>query len=149
MACGIMINGKFYWNIDAHVGPGRANRTDDVQLVQLGYFCMAQGLKAPLAPEEREAYGAVVPGAPYTGSPSDPLSNAIRVHEKFRGGTQDGVVSPIQNSTGRYSSKAWIMIPLDNNVADSLGDDWPHLNRHPQCPNALAETVVRVLTPFG
>jgi hypothetical protein len=43
MASGVLIGSgrNFFWNLDANVGPGQTNNPDDVQLIQLAYFCMA------------------------------------------------------------------------------------------------------------
>jgi len=150
MAHGMILSNKFYWNIDANVGPGCPNKIEDVQLVQLGYLAMGQNPMLALPPEEKAAYLAVVPGATYNGAFSDPLSNAIRVHQKKRGGVQDGVVSSIKNNSGLYSAKlTWIMVALDNNIADVLGGGWPHVDRHPKCPTALRDVAIRVLTPIA
>lgn len=90
-------------------------------------------------------YAAVVPGAVYTGTSSDPLSVAIRWAQKERGGTQDGHVSVI-GTTGVYAPDiSWMLIGLDNNIADVLGANWPFLDRHALCPAALKAVVNRVL----
>ena len=68
MAQGMIISNKFYWNLDANVGPGCPNKTEDVQLVQLGYLCMGNNPKFPVSPEEKAAYSAVTPGACAAGS---------------------------------------------------------------------------------
>lgn len=149
MAQGTMISSKFYWNLDANVGPGCPNKTDDVQLVQLGYFCLGNNPKVSLPASERAAYLAVTPGAPYTGTPDDPLTVAIKLHQKRRGGIQDGRVSTIKNNTGFYDSTfIWMIMQLDNSIALSLGDAWPHLDKHPRCPGALRDAAVQTLTAF-
>jgi hypothetical protein len=149
MANGILMGPQFTWNIETNVGPGCPNKIEDVQLVQLGYLCKANNPKIPATPEEKAIYGAVVPGSAYSGSPSDPLTIAIKYHQKLRGGTQDGHVSSIKNTTngGYYSGNiAWMLLALTNNIADALGDHWPRLDKHPQCPAALKAASLRVLT---
>jgi hypothetical protein len=148
MAKGMIVDPKFIWNTDANVGPGCPNKPEDVQLVQLGYACSANNPKNPASAEEKAAFGAVVPGASYTGAPNDPLTIAIKLHQKNRGGTQDGVVSSIKSNTGTYAAgMTWIMIALNNNIADALGGSWPYLDKHPQCPKTLRDASLRVLTP--
>lgn len=148
MAKGFCIDGdlnRFYWNTHANVGPGCPNKIEDVQLVQLAYACKAANPVSKIDPATRAIYAKVVPGSHYTGNPNDPLSIAIKTHQKQLGGIQDGVVSSIKNSTGMYSAdKAWMLAALNNNLADILGNNWPFLDRHPQCPPALRDVVSRV-----
>ncbi len=92
-------------------------------MVQLGCALLAVNSKA------------VVVGKSYSGGASDPLTIAIKHHEKRRGGTQDGKVSPIKSGTGAYDSQhIWIVLALSNNIKTALGANWPHLDRHPLCP---------------
>lgn len=139
MARGLFFsNHRFCWNVEGHVGPGCPNRPEDVQLVQFGYWCTARNPKAGNSPSEQAAYDAVIPGAPYTGSPADPLSIAIREHQKARGGTQDGRVSPIPGNQPGYGPTSWMIVPLSNNIYDTMRDIWPCLHKSPKCPPALA-----------
>jgi hypothetical protein len=72
----------FMWNTHANVGPNCPNRADDVQLVQLGYICLGTGTTYPGDDQGLADLAAKInPGDPYTGSPSDPLSLAIRRHQ--------------------------------------------------------------------
>jgi hypothetical protein len=149
MAKGVLFyNGRFAWNVTSHVGPGCPNKPDDVQLVQLGYYCRARNPKAGTTPEEKATAMAVVPGAPYTGAASDPLTIAIKAHQKARGGTQDGKVSPIPGNQPAYSADmSWMIIPLSNNIYDVLRDVWPAIHKSQQCPPALAATSKAVFEP--
>lgn len=150
MAKGMCIDGdlnRFYWNTHANVGPCCPNKPEDVQLIQLAYACKASNPKSVMDPATRAIYAAVVPGATYTGSPNDPLSIAIRTHQKQLGGIQDGVVSSMKSSSGMYSAdKAWMLVALNNNIADVLGNQWPFIDRHPSCPPTLRDLVARVFT---
>ena len=150
MAKGMCIDGdlnRFYWNTHANVGPCCPNKPEDVQLIQLAYACKASNPRSVLDPATRAIYAAVVPGATYTGSPNDPLSIAIRTHQKQLGGIQDGVVSSMKSSSGMYSAdKAWMLVALNNNIADVLGNQWPFIDRHPSCPPTLRDLVARVFT---
>lgn len=69
MACGTILgeNKRFFWNLEGNVGPGCPNKLEDVQLVQLGFYCKANNPKYMANAEAKAIYGAVVPGAPYTG----------------------------------------------------------------------------------
>jgi len=150
MAKAILILDRFYWNVDRQVGVGGANKVEDVQLVQLGYFCMA-ALKSAQVPAEMIAAAAKVqPGESYGGGPNESLSVAIRLHQKLRGGVQDGVVSSASNTQGQYAPHLfWMIISLDQNIADVLGENWPHLDKHPKCPAALSAAVKTTFKILG
>lgn len=136
-------NNYFFWNIEANVGPGCANNIEDVHLVQLAYASMAQNPVINAA--ERMVYKNVIPGAPYTGLPSDPLSIAIKTHQKSRGGTQDGHVSPIGKS-GSYGPATFMLIPLNNNIRAKVTNiNWPRIDQHPLCTPVLRAAVARSL----
>jgi hypothetical protein len=146
MANGIFVSGQrhFYWNIDANVGPGCANNPEDVQLVQLGLACRGANLALNMPAADRAIYKAVVPGAPYTGGYNDPLSIAIRCAQKHRGGVQDGHVSVIQSSGMYAENKTFMLVALNNSIIATIGQNWPLLDRHPQCPPALKQAVSRL-----
>ncbi|MBZ2186306.1 MAG: hypothetical protein K7J46_16465 [Bryobacter sp.] len=155
MASGILLNDKgrrqFFWSVDAHVGPGCPNRDEDVQLIQFGYFCMAKnpgGLNI-FTPAEGAIIESVVPGAKYSGQPADPLTFAIRAHQRIRKGTQDGKVSPIQNSSGAYhGNMTWMVIPLNVQIMDANSAQWPILHKMANCPPALAQASRHCFQPF-
>ena len=150
MAKAILIRDRFYWNVERHVGVGGANKVDDVQLVQMGYFCMA-ALKSSEVPADMLAAAAKIqPGESYGGGPGENLSVAIRLHQKLRGGAQDGVISPATNTQGTYAPHLfWMIISLDHNIADIVKENWPHLDQHPKCPAALAEAVKTTFRILG
>lgn len=149
MATGIIIKDRFYWNVDHRVGVGGANKTEDVHLVQLGYFCMALVKNSEVPQELLAAASKIKPGDPYSGKPDEDLSVVIKLHQKIRGGVQDGVISPATNAQGQYTPHIfWMIISLDQNVAEQLAGDWPHLDKHPSCTSALsavAKTTFRML----
>jgi len=145
MACAIIVNfqGEFFWNVDGNVGPGCPNKIDDVHLVQLGFYCTATDTKHPPKTGEKEAYSLVVPGAAYSGSASDPLTAAIKVAEKIRGGPQDGHISKMQ-PRGFYSpGHPWLIAVLNNHIASVLGNQWPFLDKHPKSTGQLKVLVKR------
>ena len=144
----ILANDVFVWNAASHVGPGCQNALADVQLVQLGYAALAANPKSGAPPEDKPVYSAVVVGSTYTGAANDPLTLAIKRHQQRRGGTQDGRVSPIQSTSGVYdAAHTWILVVLSNNIKDVLGANWPHLDRHPKCPPALAAVSKKAFAP--
>lgn len=136
--------------MDSHVGPNCPNKPEDVQLVQFSYFCMgknnAKTASWGFTPKEMANIRSIVPGEPYSGAYSDKLSAAIRAHQRIRGGTQDGRVSPIQSAAGVYAEGlAWMIIALCNNIEDVNASHWPLLHLMPGCPGQLATASRRTL----
>jgi len=136
-------NHKFFWNIEAHVGPGCPNKTEDVHLVQLGY---ASGvLNAAVSYAESLIFRTVTPGAAYKGDANDPLTLAIKIHQRTRGGTQDGRVSPI-GQTGNYGTHSWMLMPINNWIRNEITNgQWPRIDHHPKCTAVLRDAVHRSL----
>jgi hypothetical protein len=147
---------SFCWNLDAHVGLGAPNRSTDVQLVQLAYFCMGTVLRnvAPVDPALMAVCRLISPGEPYFGRPDENLSIAIVTQQRLRGGIQDGRVSPIQGNHMEYGGgKTWMLAPLNSHIARILGTNtvgvpgnWPKLHLHPRCPSDLAAISRDVFT---
>lgn len=135
---------KFSWNIDGDVGLGSANKTDDVQLVQLGYSVLAQSVRQPA--DLRAVCAQVKPGAVCTGREDDPLVKAIRAHQATFVGTRDGRVSVVKTSNALYvdagGPHAYLLLRLLNNVFDAQPGDFPRIDKLPACPAALRAVVV-------
>ena len=146
MANGIFIapGSSFCWNVDANVGIDCPNKTEDVQLVQLGYASAAANPLYP-HPELKPLYAKVVPGAIYTGRPDDPLSIAIKAQQKAVGGPQDGRISMIHRDGHYAQGTFWMLCRLNKSIAVILAQEWPHLDRHPRCPATLRDASIRVL----
>jgi hypothetical protein len=140
MARGQMVGGKFAWSVSSHVGPSCPNTSEDVQLVQFGYYCAARTTigVAKLTPEEKAIMSSVVPGAPYFGSPSDPLTLSIKAHQRVHGGTQDGRISPIAGDSGWYGTGAYLMVSLSGRMMEIYPQIYPRLDKFPNCPIAVA-----------
>ncbi len=138
---------KVFWTVDADVGLSSPNRPEDVQLVQLGYAAMLANPRAAKTPEERSVYAKVVPGSACSGRADDPLVQAIVLHQKLRGGTQDGHVSKFTASTVGYvdatGSHSHMLLALVNNLSDMIPNDYPRLDKHPSCPGLLKTAVVK------
>jgi len=139
----ILDGGRFLWNIDENVGMACPNQTEDVHLVQLAYHCLSLNPMANLTQTEKDLYGAVIPGAPYTGQPNDPLTLAIKYQQRKRGGIQDGQVSRMHPSAVYAAGTTWMLLPLNNNLAAVLGSQWPHIDKHPKCTTVLKELTSR------
>lgn len=138
----------FFWNLDANVGIGCPNKPEDVQLVQLGYYCMATSTDPAVPVQLKPTFAAVVPGAPYSGNPTDPLTRAIIAHQQTRGGTQDGHVSVISNTTGTYDSAGhqFMLVALDAQIRRQIPGDYPRIDKHAKCPPMLRAAVIRACT---
>lgn len=139
---------RFSFNLDANVGVNSPNRPDDVQLVQFAYFAKSQAPSTSAA--LRAICSKVVPGAPYTGALDDPLTLAIKAHQADRGGVQDGHVSKVPPGAalsydgGKHS---YMILALVNNILDITKNDFPRIDKHPNCPPVLKERV-RLLSIF-
>ena len=134
-------NRRFFWNVSAKVGAKSPNKPDDVQLVQLGYLCAAADTFYDAA--LRATFAAVVPGAPYSGQENDPLTRAIRAHEKERGGAQDGHVSVLTTLTNASYDGAhtFLIVSLNFHLRKCLPGNFPRLDKHPRCPSLLRAAV--------
>ncbi len=137
---------RFFWNLSANVGTKSPNKPDDVQLVQLGYACAA--LSPLFSAATRAICTTVVPGAPYSGQETDPLTRAIRAHEKERGGAQDGHVSVLANLTNpSYDGvHVFIIVALNVQIRKQLPGNFPRLDKHPRCPPLLKAAVSAACT---
>jgi hypothetical protein len=135
---GIPVHG---WNIDKHVGAGAPNDLIDVQLVQFGYLMMSRNPRLVKTPEDMALFNAVKLGAPCTGREDDPLVRLIRHAQKKRGGTQDGVVSPIKSASGDYGNKAYILTTLNSHTQCLMPDAYPRIDQHKDCPPLLKAAV--------
>lgn len=140
---------RLIWNLTANVGIGQPNQREDVQLVQFGYFAMANNTKNPPKPDLKAIYAAVRPGSEFTGREEDPLMRAIRAHQRSRGGAQDGRVSVMRGLSyqGADGPHSFIVLVMNNNFADLMPDDFPRLDKHLGCPQSVREAVRRHCLP--
>src|SRR5262245_26477976 len=67
---------QIFFNISHAVGIASPNDQIDVELVQLGYYCAAINPANHAPPDVKATWRMVKPGAGYSGSPTDPLSQA-------------------------------------------------------------------------
>jgi hypothetical protein len=136
----------FFWNINQNVGPKSPNQPEDVQLVQFGYFAMAPVVYDMFknGDDIKPIFAAVTPGATYDGAPNDPLTLAIRAHQKFRGGTQDGHVSAMKAGTTLYPG-GYLYMMRDFTIAmvRLMKNEFPRIDKHPKCPPLVRDGVKR------
>lgn len=133
---------RYFMNVDGNVGVNSANKSDDVQLVQFGFLAMSAN--NTFSPEDRAIFAKVVPGASYTGSPTDPLTIAIKRHQALRGGTQDGHVSVMTGNMiygDASGAHTFQLVALMNNIRDFTTSIYPRIDKHAKCPPILAAKV--------
>ena len=136
-----------WWNLTVQVGLASPNNPDDVQLVQFGFFCMGPPTSRISDPQNRIVYARVVPGSPFTPGPNEPLSLAISTLEFGHGVTQrDRRINPFPPTGYTYQDRSgrhpFMIGYLLNSMYDSVGpDNWPRLDRHPNCPPLVAAAV--------
>lgn len=126
--------------------PDNPNKPDDLELVRFGYFLMKDNPKATSGP-----FAALKPFlqkvAP-TGAFDNALADAIRTHQRLRGGTQDGKVSVAKDNRfnrGRYDGvHSWIVFPLNNSMLDMAPNLYPRIDLHPQSGPAVTAAVRKI-----
>jgi hypothetical protein len=137
---------QVFFNISNNVGIACPNDRIDVELVQLGYYCAALNPANTAPPNVKAIWKLVKPGAPYTGSPDDPLSKAIEAQERSKGIRVDGHVSRMRDGQLRYAngprgSEPFLLSALCNNISDILTDVYPRIDLDKRCPGNLAVHV--------
>ena len=138
-------DGRHAWNIDAQVGLNSPNKAADVELVQLAYVMMSRNGKVNLAQDQRNLISQLKVGDRCAGTPDDLLVRIIRNHQRVRGGTQDGKVSPITTTTGIYLEKGshvYMLVILNNNLLDGMPFLYPRVDQHPDCPINLKKAIL-------
>jgi hypothetical protein len=134
----------FFWNLTSDVGVRSPNLRVDVDLVQFGYFAMSQANLSGDAAFGR-LIATVVPGSPYSGGPNEPLTLSILAHQKIRGGTQDGHVSPIHGTSINYKAPdrphTFMIVVLVDFMRELMKTDFPRIDRHAKCPTELKKVV--------
>ncbi len=144
-------NQNLFWNLTTDVGPGQPNKADDVEFVRFAYFLMKDNPKAMT--------GAFVTLKPIlekvtpTGAFDDALAEAIRAHQRLRGGTQDGRVSVAKSNNfnrGLYDNQhSWMVFPLNNSMIDMAPEIYPRIDLHPRSGPAVTQTVRRLCLHGG
>ena len=78
-------NQSLFWNLSADVGPGQANKADDVEFVRLAYYLAKDNPKFFDDPKY-EVMKPILQKITPTGAFDDNLALAIRTHQSLRGG---------------------------------------------------------------
>jgi hypothetical protein len=78
---------------------------------------------------------------------------AIRTHQRLRGGTQDGRVSVAKANNlnrGQYDGQhVWMIFPLNNSMIDRAPDIYARIDLHPQSGPAVSATVKKICLHGG
>src|SRR6476646_2906773 len=119
----------FLWHVDLSVGQAgqNNNKTADVSFVQW-YYVLA-GLQPATPPERREVYSRVQITGKCNGTASDPLVQAIILHQQtLRHPQVDGRIS-VANGTGKIDgATAFFVLRLGARFAKMFPMYWPRLD---------------------
>ena len=144
--CTYAENTGFMFNIHTHVGQGMPNRLDDVEFCRLAYYEMRK-LKPNEKPQSVALVAAIAKVQP-SGPFGPDLDAAIRAHQAYQGGSQDGRVSPLMNpvaaETGYGGGHMWLGSIYDGNLCDQLKTSYPRLDLNPMCGAALRTAVQKM-----
>ncbi len=146
--CTYAENTGFMFNIHSHVGTGMPNRLDDVEFCRLACFVMRKlaVTENPKSVPLVAAIAKVQPSGPF----GPDLDAAIRAHQAYQGGSQDGRVSPLTSpvmaETGYGSGKMWLVSIYDGNLSKQLPGSYPRLELHPMCGAALRASVQKMFS---
>lgn len=123
------------FNVSAHVGPGKPNRTDDVFLVQ---FLMKKiGEHYPKYPQTLSTLSVDGRYGPQTAAAIMACQNEWK--KKRPTLTVDGVVSPQQGTSPAYGGAVWSICQLNKSVKDKYMNQWPRMQDIPGCPGILKQ----------
>ena len=131
------------FNIDAHVGQGCTNKSDDVFLVQ--FLMRKAGEKKPV---DRPDIRARLVKVPLSGT-VDPLTvDGIKAAQEAMRAKRpttvvDGIVSPARGVD--YGGGIWVIVTLNDSVRTSFPDKWPRLQDFSDCPEPLKTKVLQIL----
>ena len=145
-------NQALFWNLSKDVGQGQPNQADDVEFVRFAYFLMKDNPKAMVgefATQLKPVLQKVTP----TGAFDTALADAIRTHQRLRGGTQDGKVSVAKATNfnrGVYDKQhTWMVFPLNNTMIDMAPNIYPRIDLHPQSGPAVTQVVRKICLHGG
>jgi hypothetical protein len=145
-------NQALFWNLSKDVGQGQPNQADDVEFVRFAYFLMKDNPKAMVgefATQLKPVLQKVTP----TGAFDTALADAIRTHQRLRGGTQDGKISVAKATNfnrGIYDKQhTWMVFPLNNTMIDMAPNIYPRIDLHPLSGPAVTEVVRKICLHGG
>lgn len=143
----INVQSAFFWNISANVGRGQPNREDDVELCRFGYLAFKNNTKVSsrMSPELLASIARMRTMGPF----DNDLHEVIVLHQRQRGGTQDGIVSvakPNIAPSGEYDgSHLWIVLAMNESMREIMPEEYPRIDKHQQSGAAISSAVKRIL----
>jgi hypothetical protein len=144
-------NQALFWNLSSNVGPGQPNKADDVEFVRFAYFLMKDNPKAMTG--EFVTLKPILQKVTTTGAFDNNLADAIRAHQRLRGGTQDGMISVAKTNNfnrGLYDKQhSWMVFPLNNTMIDMAPEIYPRIDLHAQSGPAVTQTVRKICLHGG
>ena len=138
-----IILGKLLFNLDHDVGRNSPNRLDDVELVRFGYFCakVSPKLLAKHSAEMKVALQNLRTDGPYL---SD-LQDVIDIHQRTRGGPQDGKISTgksrATHSFSYDSQHSWIIFSLSGLMFERIPDTYPRIDLEDQSGSEISRRI--------
>ena len=141
----------FIFTLSSAVGPGQADRTDDVEFVRLGFIKVAESLRRRGSAGDMK-YGAFLAAVSACGAngPFDTkVDSVIRAWQSRNPGTEsvDGKVSVMSGGQSSYGSgNVFIAAGLQTEMRNCHRDICPRIDRIPGCGSNLS---TRVRSPFG
>jgi len=140
---------QIFFNISGNVGLNSPNDGIDVQLVQLGYACAAVNPMNTAPADVKAVWAKVLPGAQYSKAPTDPLSQAIGAHQRWKKSLADGHISRMKGGTSAYpgpkGQEVFLLAALCNNISDVLASVFPRIDLDRRCPAQLAAHIKQLL----
>lgn len=135
-----------HWNLDCSVGKGGQNSLPCEVLYIQWYYSLAAG--HPNTPLERKlVYAKVAVNGVCTGTASDPLVQAILLHQtSLKHKTMDGKIS-VAKGDGRAGGTLFFILRLNARLAHMFPNFWPRLDLIHGCPPQVAEAV-RATIPY-
>lgn len=148
MVAPLIINGAFYWNLDAPVGRRQPNREGDVELVRFGYLAMK--LNPRTGSRISQSFQSALARMRTLGPYGEDLQAVIDEHQRHKGGTQDGIVSVAKPNavmdTMYTMQNSWIILILTNNMRELMPDEFPRIDKHLQSGAAVSSEVKIAMT---
>lgn len=139
-------NDSFIWNLTLPVGTGQPNKIDDVELVRLGYFWSMKVPAFNSAPGGQKLM-SMITNLGTRGGFVPLLGEIIVEHEKVRGGTQDGKITPARGHITEYDANhSWIIVKLSKNISFVFPGIFPRLDLIENCGPELRIKILKIFS---
>jgi hypothetical protein len=137
-----------WYSIDGHVGPGKANRPEDVLLVQFGLRQM--GANPPSGQTITPALKQQLASVPVTGTCDASTVSAIKAFQnwrktKFPSISVDGVVSPAIDNPSYGAGTMYTIVDFCMAMKRGSVSNWPAVYLDASCPAPLKPILRKAL----